>query len=229
MAGFDHVAAVSPADDNPAALALAAALSAQLQPGRVLGWLRSALDAVDWVLGTVGEGCCTLQHCVVMHARGKCRHCLALPGPPNSQPTSLAPLSPLPEGTEQSTCRNPLLGILAGTSGAVLWLHQALCEEPELLSRLARLFARLHTALAAAPNWEDAIWCENHDNLCVWARSWSDVSLSSEDQQAALLPLLVAAAACSKARRQCWPACQRSLPAQSRQGSWPPAGFRAFV
>ncbi len=43
---------------DPAALAQAAALSAQLRPERVLGWLRCTLDGVDWVMSTAGGQLC---------------------------------------------------------------------------------------------------------------------------------------------------------------------------
>lgn len=122
--------------------------------------------------------------------------------------------SALPAGAEQSTCLSAMLGILACTALEDTGLRQALCNEPELLSRLARLTARLHTPLAAAPDWEDAIWCENHDCLCLWAASWNDCPLTSEAQQAALLQLLVAAGSILKGEVS----LLASLPVQ------PPAG-----
>ena len=52
---FNHVAIASCSGAETAALALAASLLAQLWPTRVLGWLRCAMDAVEWVVGTLGE------------------------------------------------------------------------------------------------------------------------------------------------------------------------------
>ncbi|KAL4424824.1 hypothetical protein ABPG77_011074 [Micractinium sp. CCAP 211/92] len=46
--------AASNAGADPAAVAQAAALLVQLRPKRVLGWVRSSLDAVDWVVSTAG-------------------------------------------------------------------------------------------------------------------------------------------------------------------------------
>ncbi|KAL4424831.1 hypothetical protein ABPG77_011081 [Micractinium sp. CCAP 211/92] len=133
----------------PAALAQAAALSAQLQPERVLGWLRCTLDAVDWVASSAG--------------------------------------------VEMSTCLGPVLDSLGLIPySAPQELEQALCSEPELLSRLARLTARAHAALVAAPNWADAAWTYRHNSLCLWAGNWELFPFTPESQQAALLPLLVA-------------------------------------
>ncbi|KAL4424828.1 hypothetical protein ABPG77_011078 [Micractinium sp. CCAP 211/92] len=98
LAGLRAVAPAGSAGADPAALAQAAALLAQLRPERVLGWLRCALDAVDWVVSTAGM--------------------------------------------EKSTCLAPLLGILDHATPLPLGLGQALCNEPDLLSRLARLTAR---------------------------------------------------------------------------------------
>ncbi len=53
--GLRAASAASNAGADPEAVAQAAALSAQLRPKRVLGWLRCALDAVDWVVSTAGE------------------------------------------------------------------------------------------------------------------------------------------------------------------------------
>ncbi|KAL4424829.1 hypothetical protein ABPG77_011079 [Micractinium sp. CCAP 211/92] len=148
-AGLRCVADGTSTGSDSAAKAQAAALSAQLQPERVLGWLRGALDVVEWVVSTA----------VV----------------------------------EQSTCLRPLLDILGFTPCSVcLGLYQALCSEPDLLSRLAQQTARAHAALVAAPNWADAAWSERHDSLSLWAGHWGLFPLTPENQQAALLPLLVA-------------------------------------
>ncbi|KAL4424830.1 hypothetical protein ABPG77_011080 [Micractinium sp. CCAP 211/92] len=173
-AGLRCVADAGRAGATQAAVAQAAALSAQLRPERVLGWLRCALDAVDWVVSTAG--------------------------------------------VEQCRCLIPFFGILEhGPCCAALGLGQALCDEPELLSRLARLTARVHAALVAAPNWANAAWTYLHNILCLWAGNWEFLCFTPKNQQAALLPLLVAGGSMLRGEVS----LLASLPAQ------PPAGADA--
>ncbi|KAL4424823.1 hypothetical protein ABPG77_011073 [Micractinium sp. CCAP 211/92] len=172
--GLRAVSAASDAGADPAAVATAAALSAQLRPKRVLGWLRCALDAVDWVVSTAG--------------------------------------------IQQSNCMAALFSLLDSITYAALGLRQALCDEPELLSRLAQLTARVHAALVAASNyWADAAWSDCHERLCLWAYERGYFRFTPQNQQAALLPLLVAGGSMLKGEAL----LLASLPVQ------PPAGADA--
>ncbi len=76
---------------------------------------------------------------------------------------------------------------------APLGLGQALCDEPELVSRLARLTPRVHAAAVAAPNWADADWSERHVGVSLWPADWFCLQSALANQRAALLPLLAAA------------------------------------
>lgn len=124
--------------------------------------------------------------------------------------------SALRAGVEWITCLDSLLWVLdLFPCSAPPGLHRALCGDAELVSRFAQLTARLHAALVAAPNWADAAWAERHARLSLWVFEGAGFDVTPAHQQAALLPLLVAAGSMLKGEVS----LLASLPALPPEGS----------
>ncbi|KAL4421382.1 hypothetical protein ABPG75_010673 [Micractinium tetrahymenae] len=122
-------------------------------------------------------------------------------------------------GARDATCVPSLFQLLSRfvDANAPVELPQALCNDARLLGRLARITAGTHAAIVAKPDWQNSSWRLRQDIFIGWSGRWCYLPLATSLQQAAVLPLLVAAGSMLKAEV----ALLASLPAQPLAGADP--------